>query len=53
LKPGGRLVIPVGDLFQELMVIDKDAKGELKKSEYLSVRYVPLTDRQSQLDKRL
>lgn len=53
LKPGGRLVIPVGDLFQELMVIDKDANGELKKSEYLPVRYVPLTDRQSQLDKRL
>lgn len=53
LKPGGRLVIPVGELSQELMVIDKDAKGELKKSEYLSVRYVPLTDRQSQLDKQL
>lgn len=33
------------------MVIDKDSKGELKKTEYLSVRYVPLTDRQSQLDK--
>ncbi|KAG0583137.1 hypothetical protein M758_3G113800 [Ceratodon purpureus] len=53
LKPGGRLVIPVGEVFQELIVIDKDLKGELKKSEHLSVRYVPLTDRQSQLNKKL
>jgi protein-L-isoaspartate(D-aspartate) O-methyltransferase len=43
----------VGEAFQELVVIDKDLKGELKKIEYLSVRYVPLTDRQSQLNKQL
>lgn len=53
LKPGGRLVIPVGESYQELFVIDKDLKGELTKRKHLSVRYVPLTDRQSQLNKQL
>lgn len=45
------MVIPVGQLFQDLIVLDKDSKGDVKKSEYTSVRYVPLTDRQSQLGK--
>lgn len=49
LKPGGRMVIPVGDVFQELLVIDKDAGGDLKRWAASSVRYVPLTSRQLQL----
>ncbi|KAH9557495.1 hypothetical protein CY35_07G087000 [Sphagnum magellanicum] len=49
LKPGGRMVIPVGDIFQELTVIDKAPDGSLKQWGATSVRYVPLTSRQSQL----
>lgn len=51
LKPGGRMVIPVGDLFQDLVVVDKDLQGKLNQWEYTQVRYVPLTDRQLQLGK--
>jgi protein-L-isoaspartate(D-aspartate) O-methyltransferase len=51
LKPGGRMVIPVGDVFQDLMVIDKDMQGQLKEWSSTSVRYVPLTDRELQLGK--
>lgn len=49
LKPGGRMVIPVGDIFQDLVVIDKDLQGEVKQWDFTEVRYVPLTDRQIQL----
>ncbi|CAM9001326.1 unnamed protein product [Rhodiola kirilowii] len=52
LKPGGRLVIPVGNIFQELQVIDKDLKGEISIHTETSVRYVPLTSREAQLDSR-
>ena len=45
LKPGGRLVIPVGDHFevQRLMVIDKTADGTTTRRRSLPVRFVPLT----------
>ncbi|KAI5080487.1 hypothetical protein GOP47_0003670 [Adiantum capillus-veneris] len=49
LKPGGRMVIPVGDEFQELRVIDKQSDGTLKEWCETSVRYVPLTSRNEQL----
>uniref|UniRef100_A0A7N0RAM2 Protein-L-isoaspartate O-methyltransferase n=1 Tax=Kalanchoe fedtschenkoi TaxID=63787 RepID=A0A7N0RAM2_KALFE len=49
LKPGGRLVIPVGNIFQELQVVDKDLKGQIHCHSQTSVRYVPLTSRQHQL----
>ena len=42
LKIGGRLVIPVGDLFQELMVVTKTEKG-IKKENIIPVRFVPMT----------
>eukprot|EP01018_Ginkgo_biloba_P025570 Gb_04905 [translate_table: standard] len=50
LKPGGRMVIPVGNFFQELQVIDKQLDGSLKVHSETSVRYVPLTSRREQLD---
>ena len=44
LKPGGRLVIPVGDRFftQQLILIDKRDDGALTMTQVLPVRFVPL-----------
>lgn len=44
LKPGGRLVIPVGGLHdsQDLRVISKDAQGKVVERSVLSVVFVPL-----------
>lgn len=42
LKPGGRMVIPVGKSFQDLLVIDKQPDGSLKQHSEMGVRYVPL-----------
>jgi protein-L-isoaspartate(D-aspartate) O-methyltransferase len=43
LKPGGRLVIPVGKQFQELMVITKNADGTTTRQDIVPVQFVPLT----------
>jgi len=45
LKPGARLVIPVGlpHSFQELMVLEKDAHNNVKTRTLLGVAFVPLT----------
>ena len=42
LKVGGRLVIPVGDYHQELMLITKTADSTIEKS-VIPVRFVPMT----------
>jgi protein-L-isoaspartate(D-aspartate) O-methyltransferase len=42
LKPGGRLVIPVGTFYQELKLIEKTQEGTKEKS-ILPVRFVPMT----------
>lgn len=42
LKVGGRMVIPVGDYFQNLMVVTKTEGGVVKKN-VLPVRFVPMT----------
>jgi len=42
LKVGGRLVIPVGDRWQELMLITKTEQGVTKKTIF-PVRFVPMT----------
>ncbi|KAG6589408.1 Protein-L-isoaspartate O-methyltransferase 1, partial [Cucurbita argyrosperma subsp. sororia] len=49
LKPGGRMVIPVGNIFQDLKVVDKDTDGSINIHDETSVRYVPLTSREAQL----
>ncbi|KAK8965630.1 Protein-L-isoaspartate O-methyltransferase [Platanthera guangdongensis] len=49
LKPGGRMVIPVGTLFQDLRVVDKMPDGSVRMRSETSVRYVPLTSKDSQL----
>jgi protein-L-isoaspartate(D-aspartate) O-methyltransferase len=44
LKPGGRLVIPVGAVYdvQELTLIEKDAAGNVRRQYVIPVRFVPL-----------
>jgi len=42
LKIDGRLIIPVGDLFQELILVTKTEKG-IKKENIIPVRFVPMT----------
>jgi protein-L-isoaspartate(D-aspartate) O-methyltransferase len=44
LKPGGRLVIPVGQHFgaQELLLVEKGAKGKVHTRNVLPVAFVPL-----------
>jgi protein-L-isoaspartate(D-aspartate) O-methyltransferase len=49
LKPGGRLMIPVGKYNQFIYLIDKDAEGKITKEAVLTVRFVPLTDKEMQL----
>jgi protein-L-isoaspartate(D-aspartate) O-methyltransferase len=45
LKPGGRMIIPVGSRFttQQLLLVNKAADGELRIRQVLPVRFVPLT----------
>ena len=45
LKPGGRMVIPIGAPFltQQLMLVDKQPDGTIVTRQVLPVRFVPLT----------
>jgi protein-L-isoaspartate(D-aspartate) O-methyltransferase len=42
LKPGGRLVVPLGDRFQELTVVTRTETG-METEPVLPVRFVPMT----------
>ncbi len=50
LANDGIMVIPVGEFYQSIRVIRKDSKGKVFEQDTLSVRYVPLTDKDSQLN---
>ena len=44
LAPGGRLVLPVGDgLRQDLLLIEKDADGSIRRRTIAPVAFVPMT----------
>ncbi len=45
LKAGGRMILPVGDArgFQYLILITKDAEGQLHRKKVMPVRFVPMT----------
>jgi len=47
LKAGGRMILPVGDArgFQYLILITKDAQGQLRRKNVMPVRFVPMTGR--------
>ena len=47
LKPGGRMVIPVGAAFmvQQLMLVEKNLDGTVSTRQILPVQFVPLTGR--------
>lgn len=42
LKPGGRLIAPVGTADQDLIIVEKQKDGSLKKRSVLPVRFVPM-----------
>jgi protein-L-isoaspartate(D-aspartate) O-methyltransferase len=45
LKPGGRMIIPVGSRFmtQQLLLVTKSLEGEVRTRQLLPVAFVPLT----------
>jgi protein-L-isoaspartate(D-aspartate) O-methyltransferase len=43
LKPGGRMVLPVGGFDQDLLVVTKNADGTTRQEKVLPVRFVPMT----------
>jgi protein-L-isoaspartate(D-aspartate) O-methyltransferase len=45
LKPGGRMLVPVGSRFvtQQLVLVEKDSGGKVSTRQILPVRFVPLT----------
>ena len=49
LKPGGRMVIPVGPVsdVQDLILIEKDASGHATSKSVIPVRFVPMIRRQA------
>jgi RNA 3'-terminal phosphate cyclase (ATP) len=42
LAPGGRLVIPTGSTFQELVLVEKNADGAIRRSSHGGVAFVPM-----------
>ena len=42
LKPGGRLVIPIGNFYQELYCITKKEDGTFEQKNIIPVRFVPM-----------
>jgi protein-L-isoaspartate(D-aspartate) O-methyltransferase len=42
LAEGGHMVIPVGTSIQELLLLSKDEKGEIRRKSLFGVRFVPM-----------
>ena len=43
LQVGGRMILPVGKAYQELILLKKMPGGELQKEKLIPVRFVPMT----------
>ena len=48
LKPGGRLVIPVGKYYQSLVVVYKEPDGSVRQEHVIPVAFVPMTGQAQQ-----
>ena len=48
LKPGGRMVIPVGDKNQVMTCVNKDENGEIRIEKHGSFRFVPMLEKKVQ-----
>jgi len=44
LAPGGRMILPLGGYFQNLIVIEKGPGDEIRMRELLPVRFVPMVE---------
>ena len=46
LKPGGRLLIPVGrnEAAQQLVLVSKDARGRVSRRTLMPVSFIPLEE---------
>ncbi|NIR51429.1 protein-L-isoaspartate(D-aspartate) O-methyltransferase [candidate division KSB1 bacterium] len=44
LKPGKKMIIPVGQASQELLVVSKQSDGSIRKEARIAVRFVPMID---------
>lgn len=42
LKPGGKMIIPVGKFYQELILVTKLRSGKVEQKSVLPVRFVPM-----------
>ena len=52
LAPGGRLVIPVGRFFQELLLIEKQPNGTVKRHVVAGVAFVPMTGKAEEAERK-
>jgi len=43
VKPGGRIVLPVGEVWQDLQVLTRRSDGTFDRQNVLPVRFVPMT----------
>lgn len=44
LKPGGRMVIPVGEATQEMILLTKDQQGNINQTKHGLFRFVPMLE---------
>lgn len=42
LKNGGKMILPVGDYYQQLKIVEKTSDGNIKKETITGVRFVPM-----------
>jgi len=43
LAPGGRLVIPIGRYYQDLLLLEKQSDGSIREENVVPVQFVPMT----------
>jgi protein-L-isoaspartate(D-aspartate) O-methyltransferase len=43
LRPGGRMILPLGDFDQRLLLIQKSATGRIFRRKLVPVKFVPMT----------